>query len=44
MLTHAFATPAVSRVIAETLPTLLPSIGILRNCGGDCGPLTLTNL
>jgi RimJ/RimL family protein N-acetyltransferase len=33
LLAHAFAVPQVSRVIAETLPELLPSIGVLRKCG-----------
>ncbi len=33
LLAHAFALPAVRRVIAETLPELLPSIGVLRKCG-----------
>ena len=30
MVRHAFAIPVVSRVIAETLPELEPSIGVLR--------------
>lgn len=30
LLAHAFAFPAVQRVIAETLPELTPSIGVLR--------------
>ena len=33
LLAHAFAVPAVHRVIAETLPELTPSIGVLRKCG-----------
>lgn len=33
LLEHAFAHPAVDRVIAETLPGLLPSIGVLEKCG-----------
>lgn len=33
LLEHAFAVPAVHRVIAETLPELTPSIGVLRKCG-----------
>ncbi len=33
MLAHAFTFPEVSRVIAETLPALEPSIGVLRKCG-----------
>lgn len=33
LLAHAFTLPAVRRVIAETLPELLPSIGVLRKCG-----------
>jgi [ribosomal protein S5]-alanine N-acetyltransferase len=33
LLDHAFAVPAVQRVIAETLPELTPSIGVLRKCG-----------
>ena len=33
MLAHAFAFPEVARVIAETLPALEPSIGVLRKCG-----------
>jgi [ribosomal protein S5]-alanine N-acetyltransferase len=33
LLEHAFAFPAVQRVIAETLPELTPSIGVLRKCG-----------
>jgi RimJ/RimL family protein N-acetyltransferase len=32
-LAHAFALPAVHRVVAETLPSLVPSIGVLRKCG-----------
>jgi ribosomal-protein-alanine N-acetyltransferase len=33
LLEHAFAVPAVQRVIAETLPELTASIGVLRKCG-----------
>jgi [ribosomal protein S5]-alanine N-acetyltransferase len=33
LLAHGFALPAVRRVIAETLPELVPSIGVLRKCG-----------
>jgi ribosomal-protein-alanine N-acetyltransferase len=33
LLAHAFAEPAVRRVIAETLPELTPSIGVLHKCG-----------
>ena len=33
MVAHAFALPGVHRVIAETLPELEPSIGVLRKCG-----------
>lgn len=33
LLTQAFAVPAVKRVIAETLPELVASIGVLRRCG-----------
>jgi len=33
LLGHAFALPAVQRVISETLPELAPSIGVLRKCG-----------
>jgi len=33
LLSHAFALPVVHRVIAETLPELAPSIGVLRKCG-----------
>jgi RimJ/RimL family protein N-acetyltransferase len=33
LLAHAFAVPAVRRVIAETLPELTPSLGVLRKCG-----------
>jgi RimJ/RimL family protein N-acetyltransferase len=32
LLAHAFAIPAVQRAIAETLPELAPSIGVLRKC------------
>jgi RimJ/RimL family protein N-acetyltransferase len=32
LLAHAFALPAVHRVIAETLPELAPSIGVLLKC------------
>ena len=33
LIDHAFSLPAVRRVIAETLPDLIPSIGVLRRCG-----------
>ena len=33
LLAHAFALPAVRRVIGETLPELTASIGVLRKCG-----------
>lgn len=33
LLGFAFARPDVRRVIAETLPDLKPSIGVLRKCG-----------
>jgi RimJ/RimL family protein N-acetyltransferase len=33
LLARAFAVPAVRRAIAETLPELTPSIGVLRKCG-----------
>lgn len=33
LLGHAFAQPAVRRVIAHTLPELEPSIGVLHKCG-----------
>lgn len=33
LVQHAFAVPAVRRVIAETLPDLTPSIGVLEKCG-----------
>jgi RimJ/RimL family protein N-acetyltransferase len=33
LLAHAFALHTVHRVIAETLPALAPSIGVLRKCG-----------
>jgi ribosomal-protein-alanine N-acetyltransferase len=33
LLERAFVVPAVQRVIAETLPELTPSIGVLRKCG-----------
>jgi RimJ/RimL family protein N-acetyltransferase len=33
LLEHAFEVPAVQRVIAETLPELVPSIGVLRKRG-----------
>ena len=33
LLAHAFALAAVHRIIAETLPELTPSIGVLRKCG-----------
>ena len=33
LVARAFALPAVRRVIAETLPELTPSIGVLGKCG-----------
>lgn len=33
LLAHAFGFPEVRRVIAETLPELTASIGVLRKCG-----------
>jgi RimJ/RimL family protein N-acetyltransferase len=33
MMERAFGHPSVRRVIAETLPELTPSIGVLRKCG-----------
>ena len=33
LIAHAFAHPEVARVIAETLPDLFPSIGVLRKIG-----------
>jgi RimJ/RimL family protein N-acetyltransferase len=33
LLARAFALPTVQRVIAETLPELTPSIGVLGKCG-----------
>jgi [ribosomal protein S5]-alanine N-acetyltransferase len=33
LVARAFRLPEVRRVIAETLPELTPSIGVLRNCG-----------
>jgi len=33
LVVHAFEDPEVVRVIAETLPGLLPSLGVLRKCG-----------
>lgn len=33
LLTRAFGVPAVERAIAETLPELTPSIGVLTKCG-----------
>jgi RimJ/RimL family protein N-acetyltransferase len=33
LLSRAFAVPAVRSVIAETLPDLTPSIGVLAKCG-----------
>ena len=32
-LAHAFVSPKVRRVIAETYPHLAPSIGVLEKCG-----------
>jgi len=33
LLARAFAVPSVTRAIAETLPELAPSIGVLAKCG-----------
>lgn len=33
LLAHAFAVPEVERVIGETYPSLIPSIGVLEKCG-----------
>jgi RimJ/RimL family protein N-acetyltransferase len=33
LLAHAFACPGVTRVVAETLPGLAASIGVLEKCG-----------
>jgi RimJ/RimL family protein N-acetyltransferase len=33
MVERAFAHPAVTRVVAHTLPELVPSIGVLERCG-----------
>ncbi len=33
LVSHALAVPSVRRVIAETLPGLAPSIGVLKKCG-----------
>ena len=33
LVSHALSVPSVRRVIAETYPTLSPSIGVLRKCG-----------
>jgi [ribosomal protein S5]-alanine N-acetyltransferase len=33
LVAQAFADPRVNRVIAETLPELAPSIGVLKKCG-----------
>jgi ribosomal-protein-alanine N-acetyltransferase len=33
LLAHAFARPAVKRVIAETFPEMTASIGVLNRCG-----------
>ena len=33
LLGYAFADPQIRRVLAETLPDLTPSIGVLRKCG-----------
>lgn len=33
LIDHALTVPTVSRVIAETMPALLPSIGVLERCG-----------
>ena len=32
LLARAFTAPVVQRVVAETLPELIPSIGVLRKC------------
>jgi RimJ/RimL family protein N-acetyltransferase len=36
LIAHAFAHPEVALVIAETLPDLFPSIGVLRKIGFRC--------
>jgi ribosomal-protein-alanine N-acetyltransferase len=33
LLSHSFASPKITRVIAETYPTLPASIGVLEKCG-----------
>mgnify|MGYP003694729629 CR=1 FL=1 len=33
LIAKAFVEPKVNRVIAETLPELIPSIGVLTKCG-----------
>lgn len=33
LVKHALAQPGVRRIIAETLPELTASIGVLRKCG-----------
>ena len=33
LVARAFGVPSVRRVIAETLPELIPSIGVLEKCG-----------
>jgi RimJ/RimL family protein N-acetyltransferase len=33
MVRHAFSLPSVTRVVAETLPELIGSIGVLQRCG-----------
>jgi len=33
LIGHAFAIPTIDRVLAETLPELVPSIGVLHKCG-----------
>ena len=39
LIEHAFADPAVGRVIAETYPELTGSIGVLKRCGfEEIGP------
>jgi [ribosomal protein S5]-alanine N-acetyltransferase len=39
LVEHAFAHPAVTRVVAETYPHLAPSLGVMRNLGmAFCGP------
>jgi len=33
MVANAFASPAVRKIVAHTLPELIPSIGVLEKCG-----------